>query len=448
MKTISSHANFYNSLFLDHLEAISFLYGQRLALFANPEVSWKDIIKFEGRLEANLDALVTGGDPALEVCRQQAIEGDAGELYAAVRVFCRQGRRDLFVEVMEHFDPDDKEKLLAVVDALQHELPVDWQHDFVSLLQGDDDHQCALVAAVAGYRRIPAGRDLLLVLRSFQSAPVIRAMGRLREKSSVSLLLAAMTSEDESSSFAAALALLRMGERQAVEHCLAVAGEKPWALIPLALGGGSSAASVLLGIARSDSVMPDCLLSLGLLGDSSAMDILLEKLQGDFADSAAQALNLLTGAELYERIFIPEEVKEDELFPDELEAFKREGNRPTKPDGTSYGEWVTRLTQDPATWHEWWGVNRQRFAAGTRYRNGRPFSPDCLLENLQHEKTPHRLRQLAYEELVIRYDIDFSFEVDMFVSEQLLVLQDINQWVAANSGRFRSGDWYFAGQQM
>jgi hypothetical protein len=199
-------------------------------------------------------------------------------------------------------------------------------------------------------------------------------------------------------------------------------------------------------MARSDQTTPDTLLALGLLGDSSVIDSLLEKLEGNLAESAALALNLLTGAELYERVFIPDEVNEDELFPEELELYRKEGKAPTKPDGTPYGEWVTRMSRDPASWGEWWRMNRQQFVPGVRYRNGKPFSPASLLENLQNEKTPHRIRQLAYEELVIRYDVDFPFEADLFVNEQLRILDDIAAWVATNAGRFQAGAWYFAGK--
>jgi uncharacterized protein (TIGR02270 family) len=446
MKFSSNHANFNYSLSIDQLGAISFLYAQRHSLLLHPPISWNNFLKFEDRFEASLDALVTGGEQALEVCRQQAVDGDTGELHAAVRVFCRQGRRDLFVNVLEHLDPEDNEKMQALFDALKYELPVDWQEDLVSLLQTDDEQLCALVATVVGYRRIPAGRNLVQALQRFQSAPLIWAVGRLREQSAASLLLPALRHDDETVCSAAALTLLRLGERQALDHCREISKEKGWAVIPLALGGGKSAVPVVLAIARSEAISPDTLLALGLLGESSAAPFLLEKLGGKHAEAAAQALNLLTGAELYERAFIPEEVDEDELFPDELEAYKKEGKAPTKPDGTPYGEWVTRLSQNPAEWSNWWEQNSHLFQPGIRYRNGTPFSPASLLENLQHEKTPYKIRQLAYEELVIRYDVDFPFEADMRVVEQLRILDDMARWVDANSGRFQSGQWYFAGK--
>jgi hypothetical protein len=65
---------------------------------------------------------------------------------------------------------------------------------------------------------------------------------------------------------------------------------------------------------------------------------------------------------------------------------------------------------------------------------------------MQHEKFPYRIRQLAYEEMVIRYDVDFPFEANLLVNEQLRILNDMANWVAANAGRFQNGAWYFAGR--
>jgi hypothetical protein len=261
-----------------------------------------------------------------------------------------------------------------------------------------------------------------------------------------SLLLSVLGNEDADICAAASLALLRIGEQKAVEYFLAAAGENSWVRIPQAISSGSSAVPIILDMARSGQADPDTLLALGLLGESSAVELLLAKLTGDHAAPAVLALNLLTGAELYERVFIPEEVDEDELFPEELELYRQEGKVPTKPDGTPYGEWVTRLSQNPASWNEWWGLSRQRFAPGVRYRNGKPFSPASLLENMQHEKSPYRIRQLAYEEMVIRYDVDFPFEANLLVNEQLRILNDMGNWVAANAGHFQNGAWYFAGR--
>jgi hypothetical protein len=159
------------------------------------------------------------------------------------------------------------------------------------------------------------------------------------------------------------------------------------------------------------------------------------------------ALQLITGAQLYEEVFIPDAIDEDELFEEERERF-RQGQIPTRPDGQPFGTTVTRLSQNPEDWQKWWTENRGRFDPRIRYRNGKPYSPACLLENLQSDRSRRKIRQLAYEELVIRYGIDFPFETDMLVVQQKQALAKYAEWVKANSSRFREGEWYFAGQLM
>jgi hypothetical protein len=207
-------------------------------------------------------------------------------------------------------------------------------------------------------------------------------------------------------------------------------------------------ASLLLQNASGESAAWDGLLALGLLGDISAVEILLANLSRPAsAATAALALNLITGAEIYEEAFIPEEIDEDELFPEEVERFRR-GQPPTRPDGSPFGITITRLSQKPEDWIHWWSKNRARFHPPVRYRNGEPYSPACLLKNLEAEKSPRQVRQLAYEELVIRYGADFPFETDMPVAWQEKAIAEYAGWVRANGDRFRAGEWYFAGKLM
>ena len=115
-----------------------FSYEQRLTLFRNPEITWKKIGEFEERLEAHIDGLVVGDKLAIDVCKRRVTEGDFGELFAAICVFCRQEQRDLVLAIFEQLDPDDVEKAPAVADALKYELPDAWIRDFLALLEVGD----------------------------------------------------------------------------------------------------------------------------------------------------------------------------------------------------------------------------------------------------------------------------------------------------------------------
>jgi uncharacterized protein (TIGR02270 family) len=447
--------DFATGIYQEHLEEASFLYEheQRLTLFDDPEITWKDIEDFEERFEPHIDGLVVGGDLAIEVCKQQAKEGDFGELHAAIRVFCRQNQKELVLQILQELDPEDAEKMQAVSDALKHELPFSWQNEFIRMLSQGDPKLTCISAKLVGYQRLPAGKELLQALQRNNSdwlSTVIWALGRLREKDARALLIFKnyLQHEDASVRSAAALALLRIGEPQTINHCLRSAHSENWPLLPLGLGGNRSIVPVLLKRASDGKTSADCLTALGLLGDISPIEPLLNHLtNAELAESAATVLNLITGAEIYEEVFIPEEIDEDELFEEELEKFKQ-GQVPTRPDGQPFGTTITRLSQKPEDWQKWWAENKSRFDTGIRYRNGKPYSPACLLENLESEKSPCQVRQLAYEELVIRYGIDFPFETDMFVSQQKKAIAKYAEWIKANSNRFKEGAWYFAGQLM
>ena len=443
--------DFETELYQEHLEEASFLYEQRLTLFDDPEITWLDIEDFEERFEAHIDALVVGEELALNVCKTQAMEGDFGELHAAVRVFCRQNRLDFVQECLEALDPKDTERVQAISDALNHELPAEWKDEFIRILSEGDQKLIPVVAKLIGYRRFSSGKELLHALQQNNSQAVsniIWSIGRVREQyARTPLFNKYLKHEDESICSATALVLLRIGDSQTLDHCLHSVYSGNWLFLPLGLGGNRSTAAVLIESVNNNKASTDCMIALGLLGNISAVDTLLSDLgNADLAESAAMAFNLITGAGIYEEVFIPEEIDEEELFEEELEKLKR--GESLYPPGEEPGTTITRLSQKPEDWQKWWAENKSHFNPDIRYRNGKPYSPACLLENLQSEKSPRLVRQMAYEELVIRYGIDFPFETDMLVSQQKQAIAKYEEWIKANGSHFQDGKWYFAGQLM
>jgi uncharacterized protein (TIGR02270 family) len=447
-----SEIHFSKLLYDEHLSEASFLYMQRLALLDDPEIPWKDLAGFEDRFEAYIDALVVGKDLALEVCRTQALEGDFGELHAAVRVFCRQNKGDLVAQAWRAIDPEDVERTKAISDALKDECPDDWQESLTPIFLRGYSHLIPVAAPIFGYRRYGAEKALLHALDQSPGPTLpclIWALGRIGGPTTHSVLLPLLRHSDHNVRKAAAESLLRFGETEAVQQSLSYAPFETWPLTAVGLGGGRDAANVLQDRVEQSKADDDCLIALGLLGNLSAVSPLYSSLANDdLARSAATGLFLITGAELFEEVIIPEEIDEDELFEEELEAYRNDGRVPTKPDGQSYGETVRRLSQNPLEWKTWLRENKSRFDQRYRYRLGRPYSPACLLRTLLSEATPYRARQFAIEELKIRYNADFPIEADMPVVMQERILPRIAQWVQTNETQFQSGVWYFAGRPM
>ena len=439
------------TLYPEHLEEASFLYEQRGTLFHDPEVGWRDIGDFEERFEAHIDALVVGGDDALRVCRMQAEKGDFGELHTAVRVFCRHKRLDLIQEVLEKLDTGDQQRVLAVRNALKHEWPKTWNGDLGRILREKPDKAIAVMPSVAGFQRIPAQGALLHVLPLCPRTllyPHIVSMGRLQARSARTALTRYLTHRDQSVRSAAAVSLLRMGVDPAtLLPAYANGSDLPfWQLMSMALSGGSLQAGPLIRRMESPDGSADIAFALGVLGDPRAVDPLIRFLAGQQEPgTVALALNLITGADLYAEVFVPDAIDEDELFEEELETLKK--GEPLYPPGGEPGTTLVQLTVDPCEWALWWRQNQARFTPGVRFRNGKPYAPACLLENLRSEKSPVLVRQIANEELVVRYGVDIAFETDMTVNDQLRALERMETAIA-DAGPFKEGKWYFAGLEI
>src|SRR3954463_2420992 len=122
----TSIRQFNVELYREHLDEASFLYEQRLAYLHDPEITWPSLREWEERFEAHIDALVVGGDLALDICRQQAADGDSGEMHAALRVFCRQGRKEDAFALLHALDAANDDAVRAAAEALRWEAPREW----------------------------------------------------------------------------------------------------------------------------------------------------------------------------------------------------------------------------------------------------------------------------------------------------------------------------------
>lgn len=433
----------------EHLEEASFLYAQRLTLFDDCEVTWVTIGEWEERLEAHIDALVIGEDLALEVCEKQAAEGDFGVLFAVVSVYCRQRRFDLLKKVLDPLDSEDPEKLQAVADALKYECPPEWGSEIAQALPAEDPRLVFLLATLDGYRRIKGRQGSIGEVSALPPAVIQRlawSLGRVGEKTAKSQFLMWLSHDDGAVRSAAAIALLRLGEQQSVLKTTLQneVSPTPWSIRAIA-ATHKDCVQLLTHVSRTKP-NPDELVALGLLGDIAAVPVLLSYLTDEaLAPAAALGLNTLTGAELYEKVFIPEVMEEDELFDEEKEQVKK-GQPVLRPDGKPYGENVVRLSQKPDEWNAWWKTNQQRFSQGLRYRGGVLLTPSALVDTIVFAKTPRTIRQLTYEELVVRYRMDFPFETDMPVRQQQAAIAKWKSWATANEGRFKPGAWYVVGQ--
>ena len=434
------------SLYSEHIEDISFLYDQRNALIADSDVPWVNLQKFEERIEAHIDALVVGGQAALELCRARAAEGDAGELHAAVCVFCRCKASALLEEVWRTLDFGDAAKVRAVTEALKLELPQEWNKICEQALIRAGEELVPILSIVCASRRIPVGEELLgrLTERPDLVRPqTLWALGRIATTGpAVPSLLRYCDHAEPDVKASALLALLRIGERRDLHAFYLVAQLEDWPQVALGLSGNQSAATVLRQRVESGRATPNTLLSLGLLGDVTTVRALrLQLLDETLAPSAALALHWITGAPLYGDEFVADEMSTSELFDAELTAWRESGELPRRSDGKPFGHMVQKLACDAAQWDGWLEINAPRFDSKLRYRRGQPYSLTAVFHCLLDESAPGILRRLAYEELVIRFGCPVPFETDWRVVNQRAALREMARWATMEKDVGAVGGW-------
>ena len=261
---------FHREIFEQHLEEASFLFEQRRHLLADPKLSWLQLAGFEERLEAHLDALVVGSETAVDICSERAVEGDAGELFAAVSVFCRQLEGPRLAQLLKALDHDDPDRTRAVRDALKYELPDAWR-DFCSGAVAQPDGRLApILAEVLGYRRFKVSEILVHRLRHATPPAVpslLWSLGRIRSDFAIPVVRQFLTAEDPATARAAVHAALRLQDAHAFGKLVASAGTPGTDLSPLGLAGGRRMARVLLGSLRGSDRSLEVVTGLGLLGD-------------------------------------------------------------------------------------------------------------------------------------------------------------------------------------
>jgi hypothetical protein len=436
-------------LYAEHLDEASFLYGQRLAYLHDPEVSWPDLRVGEERFEAHVDALVVGGEPALDVCRERATPGNPGEINVALRVMARQNRRGDAFKILMTIDAADESVLTAAAQALCCDAPTAWPDELLRALTMDQLPLTPLLVKVMGYRRF-AFQDALggkLPDGASVGRPELAwALGRVGGTASLPLLRSLLDGEDGRACEAAALALMRLGDERPLERAVAAVHTQAWAPRVLAIGGGSNAVRALVDVLERGRAGPDVALALGALGDLRAVAPLLDCLEDqELSEAAAVALNTITGAHLHGAVFVPADFDPDELTDDERQAYERDGTLPTR-HGEPFGTWEIRPLLDKHAWRSWLEGHKHQFNRRYRWRMGRLYGPSALLECLRSPTTPFTVRSITYEELVVRYALDVPFEVDLPVRLQLKFLDKIEAWVARRMHRFEEGRWYFAGE--
>lgn len=431
-------AQFLSQLCEEHIEEATFLHCQCKNILQSP--SWNDAIVFEQRLEAHIEALLLIGSSALEACRKLSSKNPA-DLYVMIRLYyAAHALHDLTAIIIDS-DMDNEGICLAIQNALVDEGLF---HPERKITLPREVHN-KLLAGVYSNLRIQDAPQLMGKADAGVNVGSLRIPGRLFQTDAVSTLEKSLDHNLSSVRSEAALSLLRLGHYSAPIKCCKAHHH----FLLLGIAGNQAETEFFLNqySRESMSVDRDLLLGLGLSGDIAAIPVLIQSLSDEvLSEWAALALELITGAGIEETVFIPDELDEDELFENEIEKLKN--GEPLFPPGQEPGIHITRITQDKDQWQTWYQEHSHRFKEGIRYRDGHPCCPKRLIQGLKSSRFPAFLRQLFYEELVIRYSLDFTFETTFPATVQIKAIEQYETELETGKQEYQNGLWYFAGQPM
>ncbi|MFK8017516.1 MAG: hypothetical protein AB8G17_18985 [Gammaproteobacteria bacterium] len=414
---------FHSGVFEEHLLEAAHLYDRRLTAMHDSSVPWRRLGEIEQRFDAHIDALRAGKAAALTLCTDRAVTAEPGEVHAALRLLCRAKHKETVLELLPLLQLEEEGIADAAARALRQEAPTDWQVDLARVFNDDKSALSGVLASVFGYRRIAAEALLIRKLSTQPETGVASmawALGRVGSDKSHAVLRPLLESTDDAISEAAAIALLRLGEKEPAEVALLLAPTRAWPAKVLGIAGDGRAVRVLLDVLNSDKATKDCAIALGMLGDLAAVAPLLAKIEDDeIGESVATALNTITGAELSNEVLVPDAIAGEEP---ELNV-----------DGEPFGSWERFPLRDPAAWRAWLGDNKKGFHRDARWRMGQEHGAAAVLEGLRQPRSPLAVRELSYEELVIRFKLNVPFECNLLARQQLNFLSVIEKWVASIS---------------
>jgi hypothetical protein len=433
----NSAVGFREALFGEHLQECGTLHAQCRYLQAQAGLPWQAPTAFEQRLEDHLDALVIGDASALEFCRRHVAVAESQELFGVVALACRLEDAALLQEVLGGAALADDLARAVIADALLLEWPSAWEAACMRTLSHGDLRLAATFAAIAATRGFAIGDALVHALERcapVEQTPLLHWVGRVRG-SAPDWLPDAYESTDAGHRAAALGAGLRLHDEEARRRVL----QEPQPALLLALCAGRGAAAYLLHRLQGDRTEPAVLAALGQLGELSAVRALTALLVvKPVAMLAAQALHLITGAELCESARAPEQV------PASTRAGVGYATRNAAESATDKGE--QRLSLDPEVWGQWLVDNGHRFAVGRRYRLGLPCSAETLLRSLGNARLSAPGREALVEELQIRHGITLAWHAALPVGRQWSVLRNALPAVKAETST--SGEWYWAGEPL
>jgi len=382
-----------------HAEEAAFLWILRDDAVRQPHYNLHDLADLDKRVEAHLDGLRIGGEPAWEICEAALEWEEPGEVFVAA-VLAFEGKDPERINTVLKAGCATEETYRGLVSAMG------WLSDsqiaawIPSMLVSNARTYQRLGICAYAIRRQDPGEALLSELedhRPYFRARALRAIGELKRQDLLPALKLYYKSDDLGCQFWSAWSALLLGDRSGLEIVRDFASkDTPFR---------DCAIQTAVRVMQSKEVRPwlkelyedpDSELSVitasGAAGISNVIPWLIKRMdKPELTRAAGQSFSMITGVDL------AEEGLEGE-WPEGFVAGPTE-NREDKDVEMDLEEDMP--WPEPQLIIDWWEKNRDRYETGTRYLCGKPITIEHCQRILRVGYQPQR-RAAALELAVLQ----------------------------------------------
>jgi hypothetical protein len=429
----------------DTLEDIASLSSLRKPIAGE---TWIDQAPFEQRLLDNLDYFASLGAPAftgVALYHAEADAPDAARAFAAAFALGSVQGSDCVHAALTIAKQSPPEEMPGFADGFALAANSLADRELAVLLE-HPKAEIALMALNALGRRGSLSDDACEQVLARADAPMTLELTRAlafngsAERAPRLLEQLLNQSPDDDTFLAAAESLLVRGQTQTRDALRSVldwsssqsARRVAGALSLLCLSGNASDVERILEAA---ALVPTAATAraLGRYGHLRVIPFLQALLSAEdesVSAAAAQALERVTGAGLFETVEVPWVTDLPPGLPDTPGI-----PNPTRP--------VQRVIREPTAWLAFLERETPKFQPEKRYRAGRPFRPQFVLDELTAAHTPAEERQLAALEFRIVSGVQTRFSPDDWVIRQQAHLREMADGIASRNAP--EGAWWMHG---
>jgi uncharacterized protein (TIGR02270 family) len=373
----------------EHIEEADFLWQQRGNALLSKNYNLDKFAELEKRLLAHLDGLVLAEKDGWKLLEPKLAGGEIGEVFAAAFVALESGDAKQIDQVQKGFLKAEDAILNGIHHALRHTNSLDVEKIVRPLLNTERNELRAAALDILSFRRVLIEPNRLQIFLGDKDPRVvfaaINAIGRLRTiqlKEQVEQLLTVSDTGVRLEALRTGLLLERKRaldeSRKAIEKRSDIANE---ALTLVGLAGHGEDLHLLFDALSEPALTCPAITAMGLLGNLSAIEPLINFMkEPKLSRLAGEAFCLLTGVNLKKEILLVEKSTEVES---KAQTRDEDDDLPNDPDeGFSY--------PDHDKIAAWWQKNVSQFDKKGRYRKGRLYCQQGLIDCLKIGQLPER----------------------------------------------------------